>query len=225
MATDTALGIPFVAKDAASDGTVFVEGLATDDDLDLDDQRIEKSFASRGLAKWFREWGSVRQMHSGNLAPAGRAVRMEERPEGIWVRVHVVEPTAVKLVKERVYQAFSVGISQPRIVHDRLAKGGLVVDGIFSEISLVDFPSNPRAKFQLAKRAGSAIVELQRLSGLPKAADRVESLQRDEIDHLVVRARSYNTELARLASDRLINLVGPYAAAELISGTPTPGGM
>jgi hypothetical protein len=155
-----AIAVPFIKATAAEDGTVYVEGLCTDDNLDLDEQIIDSDFARKGLSAWFQDWGNVRQMHSGNLPPAGKAVSMEKRDDGIWVRAHIVEPTAVKLVKEEVYKAFSVGISKPRIIRDVLAKGGRVVDGIFSEISLVDFPANPRARFQLAKRAKSGDIEV-----------------------------------------------------------------
>lgn len=121
--------------------------------MDLDDQIIDKEFAAKGLSTWFQDWANVRQMHSGNLPPAGTAVEMEPRPDGMWVRTHVYEPGAVLQVKNGGYKAYSVGISRPRIIRDGVAKGGRVVGGIFSEISLVDFPANPRSKFQLAKRA------------------------------------------------------------------------
>lgn len=156
------LSVPFTKSTVAEDGTVYVEGICTDDGLDLDEQIIDREFAIKGLTNWFEEYGNCRQMHSSNLAPAGKAVKMEIRPEGVWIRAHVVEPTAVRLVQEQVYKSFSVGISRPRIIRDPdgIAKNGRVVDGIFSEVSLVDFPANPRAKFQLAKRAKSGEVEI-----------------------------------------------------------------
>ncbi|MBT8160998.1 MULTISPECIES: zinc ribbon domain-containing protein [Arthrobacter] len=157
-----AISIPFTKSEEAADGSVYVEGICTDDGLDLDSQIVDRDFATKGLTVWFEDWGNCRQMHSSNLAPAGKAVKMEVRPEGIWVRTHVVEPTAVKLVKEGVYKAYSVGISKPRIIRDPdgIAKNGRVVDGIFSEISLVDFPANPRSRFDLAKRASSGEIEV-----------------------------------------------------------------
>jgi hypothetical protein len=154
------LSIPITKATEAEDGTVFVEGLCTDDGLDLDDQIIDSDFAAKGLASWFTEYANVRQMHASSLPPAGKAVSMEKRADGVWIRTHVVEPTAVRLVKAGVYQAYSVGISKPRIIRDGIAKNGRVVDGVFSEISLVDFPANPRSKFQLAKRASNGELEV-----------------------------------------------------------------
>lgn len=149
------LSVPITKATETDNGAVYVEGVATNDALDLDDQIIDKTFARDGLTKWFTDYANVRQMHSGSLAPAGKAVEFEERPEGFWVRTKVVEPTAVKLVREGVYQAYSVGIIRPRIIRDGVAKNGRVVDGVFHEISLVDFPANPTSKFEIAKRLGA----------------------------------------------------------------------
>jgi hypothetical protein len=135
---------------------VFVYGKCTTDDLDLDDQIIDKDFARDALSKWFSEYGNVRQMHSTNLAPAGKAQSMDEKDDGFWLKTKVVEPTAQTLVREGVYSAYSIGISNPRIIRDKTAKHGRVVGGIVSENSLVDFPANPFCKFLIAKRVHRA---------------------------------------------------------------------
>lgn len=146
--------MPITKATEDADGNLYVEGLATNDVLDLDDQIIDRDFARKGLQTWFTDWANVRQMHSTSLAPAGKAVEFEERPEGFWVKTLVVEPSAKELVKAGVYQAYSVGVSRARVIRDQVAKNGRVVDGVFSEISLVDFPANPTTKFMIAKRAG-----------------------------------------------------------------------
>ncbi len=135
------------------DGSLRVVGKATGPDLDLDEQIIDKDFARKALGEWFRDWGNVRQMHSTSLAPAGKAIGLTETPDGFDVETKVVEPGAKALVKAKVYQAYSIGISKPRIVNDAVAKRGRVVDGIVSELSLVDFPANPTCRLTLAKRA------------------------------------------------------------------------
>lgn len=155
-----ALTIPVTKSYEDENGNLYVEGLATSDALDLDGQIIDKEFARAGLEKWFADWGNVRQMHSSNLAPAGKAVDFQEVPGGFWVKTLVVEPTAKQLVRQGVYQAYSVGIARPRIVRDQVAKNGRVIDGVFSEISLVDFPANPQCKFSLAKMADSGSIEI-----------------------------------------------------------------
>ncbi len=91
-------------------------------------------------------------MHSTNLYPAGVGVELHGLEDGQYLKSEVVEPTAKLLVKKGVLRAYSVGISRPKIVHDLKARGGRVVDGVFSEVSLVDRPANANCKFDLVKR-------------------------------------------------------------------------
>ena len=93
-------------------------------------------------------------MHSTNLYPAGVGVELDTVDAAQWIKAEVVEPTAKLLVQKGVLRAFSVGISRPKIVRDNRARGGRVVDGIFSEVSLVDRPANSNCKFTMCKRFG-----------------------------------------------------------------------
>lgn len=135
--------IPIKKMEKDADGNTIVTGIATNDDIDLDDQIIDNAFAKKGMAKWFSEYGNVRQMHSINIPPAGKAMEMEEKGTDFWVTSRIIEPVAQKLLDGMVYQAYSIGIQNPRIIRDNKARGGRVVDGIVAEISLVDFPANP----------------------------------------------------------------------------------
>lgn len=147
------LTVPITKSEPQADGSVVVYGKCTGDDLDLDEQIIDKDFARDGLEKWLGSWANIRQMHSTGLPPAGKGVELDERDDGFYLRSRIVEPGAVKLVNEGVYGAYSVGISQPRIIRDAVAKNGRVIGGVFSEVSLVDFPANPTTKFVVAKMA------------------------------------------------------------------------
>jgi hypothetical protein len=151
------MSVPITKSFEDSEGNLFVEGIATSDVLDLDDQIIDKDFALKGMTEWFDSWANVRQQHNEKLPPAGKAVEMRDTPEGIWLRTLVVDEGAKKLVKAGVYQAYSVGIAKPGIIADPVAKNGRINAGIFGETSLVDFPANPTAKFMIAKRAGSTV--------------------------------------------------------------------
>lgn len=122
-------------------------GKATGPDLDLDQQIIDPDFLARGMPAWFDSGANVRQMHSTNLPPAGKGVELVRDGDDWHLKTRVVEPVAVKLVREGVYQAYSVGIAHPRIVRDQKARNGRIVDGEIVENSLVDRPANPTAKF------------------------------------------------------------------------------
>lgn len=155
--------VPITKVDEQADGSVVVHGLCTNDTVDLDTQIIDLAFSRKGLAEWGANWGNIRQMHSTNLPPAGTALNVDTlHPEGVMLTAKVVEPGAVKLVREGVYRAFSVGISRPRIVRDKVAKGGRVTDGVFSEVSLVDFPALPVARFGIVKRTKREVKKLEK---------------------------------------------------------------
>lgn len=149
-----------VETDPDDPNACYVYGKATSDDLDLDEQIIDRDFARKGMDEWFKSYANIRQMHSPNLPPAGKGVTIEHKDDGVYVRSHVVEPTAVKLCREGVYAAYSVGISRPRIITDKAARNGRIVGGQFVELSLVDRPANTTCKLQLAKLAGANLDEL-----------------------------------------------------------------
>lgn len=138
---------------------MYVYGKATGDDLDLDEQIIDKDFAREALGDWFKSFSNVRQMHSTNLPPAGKGVELTEDADGFWLKSRIVEPGAMKLAEEGVYSAYSVGISKPRIMRDKEAKGGRIVGGVISEVSLVDYPANPTCKAMVVKMAADGQLE------------------------------------------------------------------
>lgn len=147
------------------DGGLYVWGKATDGTLDRDDQIIDPTFAAKSLREWFETGANVRVMHSSSLYPAGTGVELVSGDDGQWLKSHVVEPTAVKLVRAKALKAYSVGISRPKIIRDNLAKGGRVVGGETVEVSLVDRPANPSCGVVLAKMAGGDAARTVELFG------------------------------------------------------------
>lgn len=151
----THVSFPIVKVDRTDDGDLVVWGRATDGEVDADEQVVEQEWAGRALADWLRTGGNVRTMHSPHHLPAGKGLEVDSsRGDGHWVKSVIVEPTAKKLVEKGVLQAYSIGISQPRIIRDTIAKGGRIVSGVIHEISLVDRPSNARCGITIAKSAG-----------------------------------------------------------------------
>jgi len=151
------VSIPILKYEEAEDGAVYVYGRATDATLDRDQQIIDPDFAAKSLATWFETGANVRVMHSPALYPAGKGVELLSSDDGQWLKSRIVEPTAIRLVKEGVLTAYSVGISQPQIIRDSVAKRGRVVGGETVEVSLVDRPANPSCGVMLAKMAGDQI--------------------------------------------------------------------
>jgi hypothetical protein len=144
-----------VEKDAADPTIRYVYGKVTDGSVDTDEQIVDPVFARKALAEWYDTGANVRQMHATTLPPAGKGVLLEHHEgDGEWVRTKVVEPVAVKLVDEGVYTGYSVGISRPRIERSMKARNGIINGGKIVEISLVDRPALPAAKFAILKAAG-----------------------------------------------------------------------
>lgn len=164
MATDYANGYASIVKyDVNDDGTLMVYGKATDDTLDLDQQICDPAWLDNAMPEWFKSGGNIREMHTASAA--GVAKEYEAKSDGHYISVHVVDPIAVKKVENRVYQGFSIGIKQPRVVRDNKAANGRIIDGQIIEVSLVDRPANPSAKLILAKsvEGESTLVQVEEM--------------------------------------------------------------
>lgn len=137
------------------DGTVTVRGKLSSEAVDFDDQIVDRGLMKKLLPKYMQGWKNVRVNHDGHW-PAGKAIDLEWDDDGDPVlTARIVEPDAVRLVREGVLQGFSVNIAQPKIRPDPKAKRGRIYDGReISENSLVDRPSNPEAAFDVIKAAG-----------------------------------------------------------------------
>lgn len=135
--------------DRNADGTMTVYGKATDDSLDIDQQICDGDWLKRAMPAWFKSGGNIREQHS-NIA-AGVAKEYEQKADGHYIGVLVVDPVSVKKVDAGVLKGFSIGIKNPRVVRDTKAANGRIIDGQIVEVSLVDRPANPNAKLVLAK--------------------------------------------------------------------------
>ena len=101
------------------------------------------------MPEWFKTGGNIREQHSS--IAAGVAKEYENKADGHYISVLVVDPVSVKKVESGVLKGFSIGIKSPRVVRDQKAANGRIIDGQIVEVSLVDRPANPNAKLMLAK--------------------------------------------------------------------------
>ena len=148
------------------DGTVTVRGKISSEAVDFDNQIVDRGLVKRLLPKYMAGWRNVRVGHDGHW-PAGKAIDAEWDQDGDAVlTARVIEPDAARLVREGVLQGFSVNIAHPKIRPDPRAKRGRIYDGDeFSEISLVDRPSNPDSRIDIIKAAGYRASNGQDLTG------------------------------------------------------------
>jgi hypothetical protein len=146
---------PITKFEEDADGNLVVEGVVTDGTVDSDRQIVEPGFSAKALTDWMESGPNVRVMHSPSLYPAGRGLQVELGENTHRLKALVVEPTAQKLVRNKVLRAFSVGIANPVITRDPSgrAPGGIVTGGELAEVSLVDRPANKNCQLVLAKSA------------------------------------------------------------------------
>jgi hypothetical protein len=145
------------------DGNIIVYGKATDGTVDSDRQIVDVSWSAQALRQWLDTGGNVRVQHNPMRDPAGKGLMIDVTPDGHYVKALVVEPVAKDLVRHQILQAFSVGISRPKIDPDPTGKalGGIIRGGPDTqivEVSLVDRPANKNCGFQMvAKSAGGQL--------------------------------------------------------------------
>jgi hypothetical protein len=135
------------------DGSLLVYGKATDDSLDLDDQRCDAGWLKTAMPEWF-QWGNIREQHRTDSA-IGKAIEHEASEDGHYITARIVDPLAVVKTKAGIFTGFSIGIRKPKIVKSPSARNGLITGGLITEISLVDRPANSNAILTLCKAAHS----------------------------------------------------------------------
>ena len=182
MANLANLTIPITKRAQQPDGSVIIEGPITDDSLDLDRQIVDAASAAKALQNWFDEYANVRQQHSPILAPAGKGISLKFVDGVPWLKAHILEPTAVKLVNARVYQAYSIGIGDGRLdtspAARKRAPEGVLYPTLVNEVSVVDYPANVHmGKFMIAKRKDGAVRDVAKV----KVAKSLRGLEGDSL--------------------------------------------
>jgi len=138
------------------DGSLLVYGKATDDSLDLDDQRCDADWLKTAMPAWFGTGhgvgGNIREQHRADSA-IGKAIEHEAATDGHYITARIVDPLAVAKTRAGIFTGFSIGIRRPKIVKSPTAPNGLINGGTITEVSLVDRPANSNAILTLCKAA------------------------------------------------------------------------
>jgi hypothetical protein len=148
--------VAFTGKAKQDDGTYLVSGRISDTTLDLDQERCDAEWLGKAATAWFKDYGNVREMHQP--VAVGKAKSLTgSGVNGFDITAKVVDPGAIVKLENDIYTGFSIGIKGTR--YDRsekalsIAPGGIINGGKIIEVSLVDVPANPNAKFVVAKAA------------------------------------------------------------------------
>lgn len=200
MSDSTNVYADILKYDDNGDGTLTVYGKATDDSVDIDQQICDPAWLSKAMPDWFMSGGNIREQHS-NIA-AGVAKEYEAKSDGHYISALVVDPVSVKKVQNRVLRGFSIGIKSPRVVMDKKAANGRIIDGQIVEVSLVDRPANPNCQLVLAKSINGE-----------KSLTKVEELVETTIEkELAEESMPMNGEAKSIPSSE--EMMSRYAAAK-----------
>lgn len=145
---------PFSKTEESDDGTLKVWGYASTGAVDEDGETILPEAIKAALPDYLK-WGAVREMHQPKAV--GTAIEADVQADGrTWFGAHVVDPIAVKKIKNNVLKGFSVG---GRIT-DRDEVEKTTITGLkLIEVSLVDRPANPECEIIMVKRSPEAAVD------------------------------------------------------------------
>ena len=133
----------------------IVEGFVSSGRRDTGGHIIDPAWLKSALPPWMASYGNIREQHDPKRA-AGRAKSVDlTTTPGPHLSTKIVDPLAWEKCEEGVYNGFSVGIKNPKIVRDAEAPNGRIVGGDLIEISLVDRPANEDARFTLLKALGA----------------------------------------------------------------------
>jgi len=204
----TSVFAPIMKSAEQDDGTLLVYGKATDDSLDLDGQRCDKSWLSEAVPAWFGTGtgvgGNIRAQHRADSA-IGKAIEHEEAEDGHYITARIVDRDAIAKTKAGVFTGFSIGIKSPRIVKSPSAPNGVINSGMINEISLVDRPANGNCTLMLTKAAKPGMelnaADYDEATGLVKCEELVETP--DATDKAVDVEQPADAGLTASLADRL----------------------
>lgn len=169
-------------RTTADDGSIYIEGFASDFGLDRQDEAFEKGAFEKGMKEFMRN--PILLYHHKYDQALGQIEEFEHRPEGLWVKARVdpQEPgtdlagVATKIARGTI-KAFSVGgkflrrkgpDGRPRIYQADIA-----------EISVTALPINPRTLFAVQAKAFGDTTDLDgalaALDALGTALDALDS--------------------------------------------------
>jgi HK97 family phage prohead protease len=169
-----------------------VAGYASTEAVDAHGETILKSAIEAALDGYL-EFPTVRQMHQ--LDAVGKTIEATVDDRGLYIAAKVVDDIAWEKVTTGVYKGFSIGGK----VLARDSKDKTIITKIqLNEISLVDRPSNPEARFDVWKAAG-AEPAIDTVTKATIALDAIDRAVRPNSSDVIMKAfAAKDAEIERL---------------------------
>lgn len=137
------------------DGSVIVEGRLGGPTEDLDGEYLDKDWLDVAVPKWAQR-GNIRAMHQP--ISAGTAMATTDMGEDWFLQAKINDPVEARKCLDGNYTGFSVGVKNGGVlVTSKMAKNGqplkAINKGDIVEVSLADFPCDPRNTLSLVDKA------------------------------------------------------------------------
>lgn len=167
----------FIPLTKADETTREVWGFAAVEQPDVQREILDYELSKPNFLAWSerisratggKSKGNVRALHKGALAAVGKLIHFEpvDDKKAFWVGAKIVDDEAWNKVVEGVFTGFSVGGGYGKRFPDSLMKGYTRYEALPRELSLVDVPAAPDARFELIKSGGE--VEQREFANLAK---------------------------------------------------------
>jgi len=136
----------------------MVWGRATDETVDSESDVIDYGATKAAVAEW-TQWRNIREMHHPSAVGVAVEITLDDAAKALDLGVKVVDDEAWRKVKEGVYKGFSVAGLVFDVVMTKLDGQDVrrITRYALTEISLVDRPANPSARFSMLKRDASRL--------------------------------------------------------------------
>lgn len=136
----------------------MVWGRATDETPDIEADVIDYGATKAAVAEW-AQWRNIREMHQPSAVGVAAEITLDDAAKALDLGVKVVDDEAWRKVKEGVYKGFSIGGRVLDAVMSKLDGQDIrrITRYALTEISLVDRPANPAARFSMLKRDASRL--------------------------------------------------------------------
>jgi hypothetical protein len=179
------LFVPIARTEEHEDYTI-VEGHAyVNSRVKSDRYNLLRSTMESMVGGWMTDGPSIKEMHRA-ASSAGVGIDQEWDDKGLKITAKIVDTEARKKVKHGVYRGFSVGVIPTKL------RGDDVLEGRMPEISLVDRPADPEARFACVRSE----------DGLPDEvdADVIEDdrMERADVERDYILRSDIPAELERL---------------------------
>ena len=186
----------------------IVAGYASTEAVDAAGEIVLKSAIEAALEDYL-EFGNLREMHQ--LSAVGTTEEAAVDDKGLYISAKIVDDVAWGKVISKVYKGFSIG---GKVLARDPDNKKIITKILMTEISLVDRPSNPEARFDIWKAAGArdpAAVATAALETIER------SLQPRATESIMKAFAAKDAEIDRL-NKRIEELLAEPAPSKCASG-------